>query len=264
MKFKKDFKSLLDKLKNKENFAFTRFSDGELYILQNKKIFIKENTCFLRGEEHRGSWGEEEHKSFIPKDNQELRIHLTEAFTHRQKNYFKGICTKQDIGYEDWKWQFDSRLLSENEDNLTFANLLINGNYINFMTQIVPLIKDNQVDVVYVCNKAANLEKFPFNLKKDFRVGSNCHINDIHLVDEMIKWVEDNNIQNHLFLFSAASLSNLLIYELYKRFPNNTYMDIGSTLNPMLGLEGWKGSRGYLRGYWMNEMNPYFFQDCEW
>ena len=80
----------------------------------------------------------------------------------------------------------------------------------------------------------------------------------------MKHWIHKEKTQDCLFLFSAASLSNLLIYELYKEFPNNTYMDIGSTLNPMVGLDGWKGSRGYLRGYWLNEPNPYFFDDCEW
>jgi hypothetical protein len=261
--FKKDFYTLMRMLKEKENFAFTRFSDGELYILQNKKIFIKDTTCFLRGQEHQGSWGKEEHKSFDPEKNQDLRQYLLKSYTHEQKNYFKGICTRQDVGDDDWEWQF-SNGLSKDENNLTFSNLLINGNYIYFMTEMVPAIQKQDYKVVYVCNENADLEKFPFKLVKDFRVGSNCHIEGQHLISEMKCWVEENSIADHLFLFSAASLSNLLIYELYKSFPNNTYMDIGSTLNPMLGLDGWKGSRGYLRGYWLNEMNPYYFQICEW
>ena len=121
-----------------------------------------------------------------------------------------------------------------------------------------------QYDVIYTCNEMANLKQFPLNLKKDFRVGQNCHINDIHLVEQMKEWVDKNKIENHLFLFSAASLSNILIYELYKEFPNNTYMDIGSTLNPMLDLNGWMGSRGYLKGYWLKEPQPNYFKYCVW
>ena len=264
MKFKSDFKIILNKIKNRENFAFTRFSDGELYILQNRKIFIEKDRCYLREQSYKGNYGEEELKSFIPEKDQNLRQHLLKCFTHKQENYYKGICTKQDIGYEDWSWQFKEGLLEENEDYLTFSNLLINGNYINFMNDMLPVMKTLDYETVYVCNKKANLDKFPLKLKKDFRVGSNCHINDVHLIQEMTQWVEENNIENHLFLFSAASLSNLLIYELYRKFPNNIYMDIGSTLNPMLDLDGWRDSRGYLRGYWLNEMNPYFYQVCEW
>ena len=263
MKFKEDFKKIHNKLKNNEHFAFTRFSDGELYILQNKKVVIKQNECFLRGAVHRGSWGEEEHKSFIPEENQSLRLHLDKCFKHDQKNYFKGICTQEDVGYSDWNWQFENGL-DKNDPFLTFSNLLINGNYPMFISQMIKTMKHKQYDVVYVCNKKANLNKFPLNLIKDFRVGSNCHINDIHLVEEMKEWVEKNNVSDSLFLFSAASLSNILIYELFKAFPNNTYMDIGSTLNPILDLDGWMGSRGYLRGYWLKEANPYLYRNCVW
>ena len=139
MKFKTDFKIILNKIKNKEHFAFTRFSDGELYILQNRKVEISNDKCYVRESEHAGSWGEEEHKSFIPGKDDHLKQRLTECFIHKQENYFKGICTKQDVGFNDWSWQFQN-LLEKDEPNLTFANLLINGNYINFMTFMVPEI----------------------------------------------------------------------------------------------------------------------------
>jgi len=35
--FTSDFEKLRDKLTSGENFSFTRFSDGELFVLQNKK-----------------------------------------------------------------------------------------------------------------------------------------------------------------------------------------------------------------------------------
>lgn len=262
-KFYSDFHNVLQKIQNKENFAFTRFSDGELYIMQNRKVVISQDTCFLREEEHVGSWGPEEHKSFNPETDGFLREKLLECFMHKQEGYYKGICTAEDVGEVDASWQFE-KLLDLEDDDLTFSNLLINGNYFYFMTKMLPAMKDSNFKVVYVCNKMADLEKFPLNLVKDFRVGQNCHINDIHLVEEMTDWIQTNSIKDHLFLFSASSLSNILIYELYKKFPNNTYMDIGSTLNPMLGLSGWVSSRGYLRGYWMNEPNPYYYQQCRW
>ena len=259
--FKEDFFHLLGLLKKNEHFAFTRFSDGALYILQNRKFDIQKHICHVREQDHQGSWGEEELKSFTPEKDQALREKLLKCFLHKQQNYYKGICCKCCVGKKDWSWQFDGRLDSE-EEHLTWSNLLINGNYIHFMTYMLPEIK--KFDVVYTCNKLANLDKLPLKLKKDFRVGQNCHINNLNLVNEMKEWISKNNIEDHLFLFSAASLSNILIYELYKEFPNNTYMDIGSTLNPMLDLDGWKGSRDYLRGYWMNEVNQYYYQECIW
>ena len=41
--FKKAFDAMLSKLKNKENFAFTRFSDGELFIMQNKTLVLADS-----------------------------------------------------------------------------------------------------------------------------------------------------------------------------------------------------------------------------
>ena len=70
------------------------------------------------------------------------------------------------------------------------------------------------------------------------------------------QYISSNNIENHLFLFAAASLSNLLCYELYKDFGKNQYMDIGSSLGPHLQLEGWKAMRTYLKTYWSNPQNP--------
>lgn len=258
--FREDFYKLAFKLKKKEPFAFTRFSDGELLIMQNRKIVIDSATAFVHDNWARGNWGPEEHKTFDPEKDGKLREQLLETFTHKQKNYFKGICCKCCVGQQNYNWQFEH--ISKDEQELTWANLLINGNYKLYIEQMLPLMKS--YPVVLVVNKLANISKLPLNVVKDFRIGKNCHINDQHLIPEIHKWVEENNIQNHLFLFGAASLSNLLTYDLYKSFPNNTYMDIGSTLNPMMDLDGWKGSRDYLRGYWLKESLPLAEKLCVW
>ena len=41
--FKEHFFLLFEKLKNKEHFAFSRFSDGELFIMQNKELILADN-----------------------------------------------------------------------------------------------------------------------------------------------------------------------------------------------------------------------------
>lgn len=261
--FRDDFFTIMQLLRDKTPFAFTRFSDGEVRILQNKKIVIDERYAFVNGTWHQGSWGKEEHKVFDPDKDTETQKRLLECLEHKQVNYFKGICCKCCIGEADFNWQFDHTKLGRDEPYLTWANLLINANYPAFVEQMLPVMQPYKV--VYVCNEVANLKKFPLhNLVKDFRVGNSCHVTNIGLVEDMKSWVKQDGITNHLFLFSAASLSNILIYELYKEFPTNTYMDIGSTLNPMLDMDGWKGSRGYLRGYWMKQPDPYANRECVW
>lgn len=258
--FRDDFYGLATKLKKKEPFAFTRFSDGEMLIMQNRKIVIDTNVAFAHDHWGQGNWGPEEHKTFNPETDSKLRDQLIETFKHVQPNYFKGICCRCCVGEENYNWQFNH--ISKDESQLTWANLLINGNYKLFVEQMVPLMKN--YPVVMVVNKLAKLDGLPFKVVKDFRIGANCHINDQHLIPEMHNWVQENDIKGHLFLFGAASLSNLLTYDLYRHFPINTYMDIGSTLNPMMGLDGWKGSRDYLRGYWLKESTPLAERLCVW
>ena len=139
---------------------------------------------------------------------------------------------------------------------------MINGNYSLFVSMMIPEFKNR--DVILVCNKNATFDSLPFKVKKDFRIGSNCMVNDYHLIEEMKRYISDNNIKDHIFLFSAATLSNFLIYELYKEFDQNQYIDIGSSLSPLLGLQGWRGTRVYLRCYWDGENNNIINQEDSW
>ena len=41
--FREHFIKFKSKLDNKENFAFSRYSDGEMYILQNKELVLDNN-----------------------------------------------------------------------------------------------------------------------------------------------------------------------------------------------------------------------------
>ena len=257
--FHEDFTNVLKLLKEKQPFAFTRFSDGELYMMQNRKYKIEKDKVFLREQTHSGQWGEEELKEFIPEEQQMHREKLIEAFEFTKDNYIKGISCRCCVGEEDFKWQ-NNHLSSEHI--LTWANLLINGNYSNFIEQMVPEFQN--YPVIYVCNEMANVDNLPFEVEKTFRIGNNCHVNNYDLIQEMKNWVGKNRIEKHLFLFSAGSLSNYLIYELYNIFDQNTYMDIGSTLNPLMGMTGWVASRGYLRACWMKENNQYINMKCVW
>ena len=147
-------------------------------------------------------------------------------------------------------------------ENLTFANLLINANYSRFVEEIIPVIADRPI--LYVVNKMADLSLLPFDIKKAFLVGSNCMIDNYDTAEEVMEYIAQENISDHIILCSAASLSNYVIYEGFKNNPNNTFLDIGSCLNPLLGLEGWKYTRGYLTGYWLDSKSSFQSQVDVW
>jgi hypothetical protein len=119
---------------------------------------------------------------------------------------------------------------------------------------MVPIFSTKKI--VLVSNENSILTDLPFKVFKHYKIGSNCMINNYYLIDEIKQWIEENRIENTLFLFSASSLSNLLGYELYKNYNKNQYLDIGSSLGPLLGLQGWKSTRTYLNIFWSNPSNP--------
>ena len=256
------FDTLLQKINDKENFAFTRFSDGELFILQNKKVILAENHYVTGDIKGPNIYTKEEQKEFLPDKHEFFHKKLWECYLHNQKNYYKGICTGTDphVGDKNFEWMIKNH--GGDHENLTFSNLLINANYKRFVEELVPLLVNR--DIIYVANESANISKLPFEIKKHFKVGSNCMINDYNLAQEIKKYIDENKLVDYTILCSAASLSNVITYECFKDNPNNTFLDIGSCLNPLLDLEGWKYTRGYLTSYWLNANSPFGSQIDVW
>jgi hypothetical protein len=251
--FTSHFDLIKSNLENNKHFAFIRFSDGELFILQNKRLELNENH-FIIGDQVGGGWyNKEEQKQFLPDKHQFFREKLIESLKYNEPNFYRGICTQPDCDNETFKWMVD--LAGGDSETLTWAALMINGNYERYLKEIVPIFSSK--DIILIVNEGANINNLPFKVKKDFRVGTNCLINNYDLIDEIEKYVIDNDIKDHLFLVSAATLSNLIIHRLHKLSKDNSYLEIGSSLNPIMDMVGWKGSRAYLREFWMNENRHY-------
>lgn len=258
--FNGDFQKIKNYLLNGTNFSFTRFSDGELFVLQNKRLELNEDH-YIIGDQRGGGWyNKEEQKTFIPGDHEFFRKKLEESLSCNLPKYYRGICTRPDVDLDTFNWMVD--LGGGDSETLTWSNLWINGNYEKFINEIVPIFKTKKV--ILIVNESANINKLPFKVEKDFRVGTNCFINDYGLIDEIKNYINENNLKDYLILVSAASLSNLIIHELHKVNTNNTYLEIGSTLNPIMEMEGWKGSRGYLREYWLGQGRYHLNMDCTW
>ena len=252
--FLKVFDLFLQKMKDGENFAFTRFSDGELFILKNETVVLAPGYFVTGNRIGPNIYTKEEQKEFIPEKHSFYRDKLLEAFLYEKKNYYKGICPIADVGKEDFEYQIE--LLGDHDhDQITYASALINRNYRRFVEEMVPLFNDREI--IYVVNEMADLSGLPFKVKKDFRIGSNCMVDSYDTAEQVKEYIAQNNIKDHIILCSAASLSNFVIHECFKENDNNTFLDIGSCLNPMLNLEGWKFTRGYLTHYWLKSDSPY-------
>lgn len=254
--FREDFFKFANKLKHGENFAFTRYSDGELYILQNKELKLDEGLIQIGERTEPGIYKKPDFKHYDPIKHGGFRDKLIEAFQHKQFRYYKGITCSCCISKKDFDWQLE--LHGGDDDSLTWANLWVNGNYVLFITHILPMFYSKSC--VFIGHESANISKFPFFVK-DFRVGYNAMINDYSKIDDIKAWILSNKIENHVFLFSASTFSNLAIYELYKDFPNNTYLDIGTCLTPMMDMPI---ERDYLKRFWLYAGGGDLQKICVW
>jgi hypothetical protein len=229
-------------IRNDNHFAFSRYSDGELWILQNKELKLSEDVIQVGEQKSPGVYKEADFKHYNPEVHNSFREKLIEAYKYKQPNYYKGISCKCCVGDENFQWQLD--LHGGDDESLTWANLWVNGNYPAFIMHTLPILYSK--DCVFVGHESADTSKLPF-IKKDFRVGYNAFINDYDKIDIIRQWIKENNIENHVFLFSASTFTNLAIYELFRDFPNNSYIDIGTCLTPMMNMPT---HRGYLQAFW--------------
>lgn len=238
------FHMLYNKLKDGENFAFSRFSDGELYMMQGKEIELAQSHYQIGSRKVSSRYFPEDFKHFDPNKDEFYRQELMDAYQYLQDNYYVGLSCRCCVGQNDHQEMLDWYKGDIDSDLLTWSNLWVNGNFKLFKEYMIPEFSNHKI--VYILNENANIDGLPFDVTKDFRVGTNCIINDYGLIKIVNDWIVENEIENHVFLFSASSLSNYMIHHLYKTHPNNTYIDVGTTMNNYLGM---KGLRGYLMGY---------------
>jgi hypothetical protein len=254
--FAADFYKLLDLLKRGEPFAFNRFSDGELYILQNKEVTFDSAKVKVGVQVSDAIYSKDDYKSFVPDKHAFYRDRLVDAFKYQGKNYFKGLSCRCCVGDENFQWQLDFH--GGYDENFTWSNLLLNSNYPRFVREMYPLF--NNYKTVFLCNESADLSLLPF-LVKDFRVGYNAMENDYGLIETMKNWIDNNRIEGHLFLFSASSFSKMAIHQLYQHSPANTYIDVGTTLIPFMDIPP---NRTYLKSFWLGTKGGDLNKTCIW
>jgi hypothetical protein len=263
--FTTDFWLLMDHLRAAEPFAFSRFSDGEIFMMQNQEIVMARDHCKVKGQVHKIKYAEDDLKHFDPAHHQFYRRQLIGAFVHRQHNYYKGLSCRCCIGDEDFKWQLNilgrAQMMGAEDrydiGELTWSNLLINANYLLFINEMVPVLRE--YPIVIVVNKNASLASLRFNITKEFRVGPQCITNDYGIIEEIDQFINTDKVEGRLFLFAASSLSNMAIHKLYEKYPQNTYMDIGSALNPF--MPGIGSRRNYMNQFTQKKVT---YKPCIW
>jgi hypothetical protein len=228
--FEGDFYKFLNKIKNNENFSLSRWGDGELSILEGNAIDLRS----------KGN-GEFRYDPNLPQYEQ-MKNKLKKSYTYTDDEYYIGIACPCCVGQE--KYLYMKNMSGQDEEHLTWANIFVNANYIKTINELIPELNNHVVNLVV--NTNSKLDKLPFIPKKVWHVGTDAWCENYLIFIEIARYIMLNKIKNELFLFAAGPLANILTFELWEYgTKENTYIDIGSILDPYLQL---KLTRGYHLG----------------
>jgi len=218
--FDGDFYKFLNKLKNGEHFSLSRWGDGELRILEDIPIDLR----------NKGN-GEFRFDPNISEYDEVKRI-LNDSFTYKSNEYYIGIACPCCQGVE--KFIHMKQKSGQDEDHLTWANIFVNANYRKTLTEFIPELNKHNVNLVI--NNNSKINGLPFEPHEVWYVGTDAWYANYDVCDKIIEYIIKYNVKNEIFLFAAGPLANILTYKLSLCSAENTYIDIGSILDPYLQL----------------------------
>ncbi len=238
--FPEALEEIIQKIRNDEAFAISRFGDGEASVLLNRSVKKGRRRPGFQFRRHDA-------------EDQFCRQRLLESFQFRHPQYYVGVpceCCQPRLSTR-------VRALPGLADaQLTWATVFTNANYGAFKSSLLPLMKDRSVYLV--CHNKAVPQNLPFSVAHAWRVSRNAWRDDYGVIEEVKQYVTEHHIAGAVFLFAAGPLANLLCHQLFAQFPGNTYLDIGSPLDPYLFGPRRGRTRFYLKG------RPQLKRVCIW
>lgn len=215
--FREDLDSVLNMISEADSMALARFADGEASVLKNMTVGNKDGWLYKKD------------KNIV------FRRDLRRSLLCADPNYLYGLsCSCCDKANHDF-------LLGEVRapiENLTFSNIWVNSNFPVFNERFFPALQKSGKKIILVSGKKARVDYLSQQLPViDFiPIPGNCVVYWEKYRDWMrgLLDLKATTNRNTIFLLAAGPLSEVLIFEMWQANPRNIYIDIGSTLDPML------------------------------
>lgn len=214
--YKKEIEFFHNKLINNEKFALGKFADGEWGAIKGTQFFPAN-----------GEWAANGNHPLYGIARQELE----DALKFQDPNYYVAICPCYTECIE---------FSGQPEEQITYANIFVNSNYEYYKEHYVNVYKER--DIHLVTHKNTNLDNLPFEVEKFYPIEYDAWVLNRSLADEIL----EQDLEDKLFLCAAGAFANILVHKLWDKNKKNTYMDVGSTLNPWTQIERLK--REYYMG----------------
>lgn len=214
--YNKEIEFFYNKLIKNEKFALGKFADGEWNAIKGISFFPANGEWQANGD----------HPLF-----EIARQELIDAIQFKDPNYYVAICPCYNEAI---------KFSGQNQSQITYANIFVNLNYTFYKEKYINLYKER--DIHLVTHKNTDINNLPFKVEKFYPIDYNAWILNRDLPDIIL----EKNLKDKLFLFAAGSFANILCHKLWKFNKDNTYLDVGSTLNPWTKIE--KLKRDYYMG----------------
>jgi hypothetical protein len=211
-----EFEKFKGKILSRENFAFSRYADGEYSIMNGFSVGKDTQAYSVDGWSCDGK-------------NYKLSKVLIDSIRHSEENYYYGIVSpcQNHILYN-----YFYNLIDNKEDNITFSDLWINYNYKKFKHFLYNEISE---PVVLFASEKFVSDRCPFAICDYFPIPSDCvnyyELNEDKLLNSLNYF---SKYTNTLFLICAGPLSEAIIHNLYINNPNNRYIDAGSAIDEII------------------------------
>lgn len=215
----KKYDWFFENLRNNVNFCYVRFNDGEMMGIE------KVGAVAARG-----------HQIV----DLSLKKELTNSIKHRQNKYYVGIpCS---LCYPRFN-RLAKKMVGDYELT-TSAVLLTNKNWKYFYDNFKKSMVNRKM--IWVGGKDQDperLKQYGLNIEKTIRVYSKQSWSFYKQLNDLIpKYIEDNYVVG----ISLGPTARVLCQQLFKKFPNVTFLDMGSLLDPVTkgvyynAQKGWK------------------------
>lgn len=195
------FEFFLTKLRKKEPFGLIRPADGEYLVLINKTLTNIDNWTFKSGGR--------------------LQNDLYTGVTANIPNLYIGISCP---GCDAHIYNYMKNIIT-NKNNITYANIFCNSNWKRFIEYL------KTKPFAYIGSGIHTPPEFTIMNRltiSDKAVNEWDSIRDT-FIESVLHFVSELN--GELVCFSAGPLSKVLIPMCMEKYPQNTYIDVGSTLD---------------------------------
>lgn len=227
-----DLKRFIDNLKSGAPFTFIRFSDGEIEILRNRYLEINEGVTVFRGQTFNNDFPAYDAKRFDPEKNIGLRQDLLRSAIMRRDRFFKGIPAGHNRAEVDR--DFLLRLNGGMSEMITFSDLFLNSNYSLYRERLV--VEFSRYESIAVIANYRSVTSGVLAGARIIPVGDNFFASYLETLSSVMKCCLELP-ESSLVLSSASSLTNIVGMKLFDRRPDLTFLDIGTSLNDLLGLD---------------------------